>query len=188
MCGIIVVFISAYIPSLIANENYPSNRTLLALNLLVFLLLSATIFDYIKSEGVRYSFTVVLMTIFTINAWYNFRYEFVFPLSREYSIVKKEVLHQFRSATDSILYVRPAEASFENKYGIIRSWDEFGVPSTAKIWVPDPLLRQIIFEATGNKERAVRLVIESFESEKALFESGKQKSERTILISVASAE
>ena len=59
-------------------------------------------------------------------------------------------------------FIRPTENAFEEKYGIVASWDEFGIPSTAKKWVPEPLVKQLIFEKTGNRQTAENILVKSY--------------------------
>jgi len=135
----------------------------------------------------QYRFTVLIMGVFAVNAWWNFRFELVRPLQQEYATVKNELMQKLTSKTDSVVYVQPPEHGFISAFGIAGSWDEFGIPATAKPWVPDPLIRQLVFEITGNRQRAEQLVIETCTIEKLLLKQGYPVSERTVLLS-ATAE
>ncbi len=62
----------------------------------------------------------------------------------------------------TINFICPAENSFEKKYSLTSSWDEFGVPSTAKKWIPEPLIKQLVFEQTGNRQTTEKLIVKSW--------------------------
>ncbi len=66
-----------------------------------------------------------------------------------------------RGSTRSILS-GPGGYLFHRRYGIASSWDEFGVPSTFAAWVPEPFVRQVLYEQTGNRELAEHVVIRNF--------------------------
>lgn len=160
--GLIIFFGLIYLPSLIVQENYASNRTLLPMDLAVFFLLAESLFAIIKKEGTRYALVEILAAFFLINAGYNFRKEFLDPLTAEYRAIKSFVtLHDDPAAT-TVFFVRPPENAFEKKYGIVASYDEFGVPSTAKTWTPDPMIRQLIFEKTGSMAQAEKLTVRTW--------------------------
>jgi hypothetical protein len=180
--GIIIFFVLIYLPSLIVQENYSSNRTLLALNFVTFLLVAETFFSLIKREKLQFIIATILSLIFIINGWYNFNNQFSKPLSKEYSLLKNFMLKNYTPHTTAIYFIQPAENTFEKKYGITRSWDEFGVPSTAKKWAPEPLIKQMIFEKTGNREMAEKLIVMTWKDEEEFQQSGKNISKEVLFI------
>jgi hypothetical protein len=56
-------------------------------------------------------------------------------------------------------FIQPTEDFFIRKYGITRSRDEFGVPSTFFEWVPPFFVKQVVFEKTGDRKLADSLVV-----------------------------
>jgi hypothetical protein len=186
LSGLFVFFLLIDLPSLIVKENYAANRTLLALDLSVFLLLGECLFAFIKKERTRLLGTAAIAALFLANGWYNFNKEFLDPLTAEYQVIRQAVALNIDPATTRVYFIRLPEDGFEKRYGIIRSWDEFGVPSSAKPWTPEPLIRQLILERTGDRVRAEGIIIKSWPDKKAFATSGDTISKGTVLIDAAS--
>ncbi|MGC4036736.1 MAG: hypothetical protein QM764_12300 [Chitinophagaceae bacterium] len=151
-----------YLPSLIVKENYASNRTIFALSMAVFFIVADTL---LRAKIIRQksSFIVgIVCCLFVINAWYNFNLQFLTPVSKEYDAVRKFVEANYHNGIDSIHFIQPAEDFFEKKYGITRSWDEFGVPSTFFPWTPEVLVREIVYEKTGDATITQKLIVKSW--------------------------
>jgi hypothetical protein len=171
-----------YLPSLVVQENYASNRTLLALDLAVFLLVAQVLLTAIGDAGVGRYVVASLSFLFMINAWYNFNVQFFGPVKKEYAAVRGFIEYNYRADADTVYFIRPAEDFFVRKYGITRSWDEFGVPSTFFEWTPGFLVRQIVFEKTGSRFAADKLVIKNWRGKDAFLKSGVPVSHRTLII------
>jgi len=183
--GLVVFFILIYLPSLIVSENYASNRTLMALNLAVCIMMAETIFHFLKDKSWRYLATGIAAAFFLANGWYNFHLQFINPLATEYSAIKKIVLGNYTSKTSTVYFIRPAENAFEKKYGIVASWDEFGIPSSAKKWVPEPLVKQLIFEKTGNRQTADTIVVKSYPENEVFINTADTTGKNTMVINFA---
>ena len=70
--------------------------------------------------------------------------------------------------------LRPPEDLFVRKYGITRSWDEFGVPSNFFNWVPAYVMSQIRFEMGEERGREVTrsiLLADSFPEGRELLDA-----------------
>ncbi|MFT3936512.1 MAG: hypothetical protein QM726_22990 [Chitinophagaceae bacterium] len=173
-----------YLPSLVVNENYASNRTLLALNMAVFFVVAVLVFSFVKAQQKQWQLATAIAVLFVANACYNFRVQFISPIIAEYNMVKGFVLANYKPTIDTINFIRPSEDAFEKKFHVVASWDEFGVPSTAKPWTPEFLLRQIITDHTGNRPIAEKLVINNYASMKAYQQAGKKAGDQTILVNV----
>lgn len=155
-------FILCYLPSLVVRENYASNRTLLALNMAVFIVVAETLFSVIRHERIKETALVILSILFIGNAAYNFRQLFLNPITTEYRQMRAFVETNYKPSIAAVYFIRPPEDFFVKKYGIVRSWDEFGVPSTFFSWVPEYFVRQVVFEKTGNRQTAEKLLIKSW--------------------------
>ena len=148
-----------YLPSLIVKETYSSNRTLFALDMAVFFLVASTVLIAIKKYKTRHAIVTLLCILFVVNAYYNFNKQFLGPVKHEYLRVRTFIEHNYDSSVKTVYFLRPHEDFFVRKYGINRSWDEFGVPSTFFNWVPEFFVRQVIFEKTGNHQLAEKLTV-----------------------------
>ncbi len=151
-----------YLPSLLVKENYASNRTLLALNLSVFFLLMHSLIKAISSVRWQRIVVIGIITLFTVNAWYNFHKLFLEPIKEEYFLVRSFIDANYRKEIKNVYFIRPEEHFFNYTYGITRSWDELGVPSTFFNWVPSFLVWQTVFEKTGDRSAAEKIKVESW--------------------------
>ncbi len=68
------------------------------------------------------------------------------------------------------------------KYGIPSSWDEFGMSSSYFKWVPEVLVRQLIFEKTGDRATAEKISVKSWQDKEAWLGSPHPSSPETLVI------
>jgi hypothetical protein len=177
----------SYLPSLLVKENYSSNRTVMALNLVVFILVAESFFYMLKKESVRNLATVLLSCLFFANAWYNFNRQFIDPLVIEFTAIKKIISVQYTPGIKTIHMILTPENAFEEEYGITRSWDEFGDPSTSKTWTPEALIKQLVYEKTGDRKLAEQLVVKTWANEVEFSNAGKPASDSSILVNLKAA-
>lgn len=180
--GLTVFTVLIYLPSLIVKENYSSNRTLFALDLFIFILVADTFFSVTKNYKIRRAITCIVSILFLLNASYNYNNQFIDPLKVEFNLVNKILSERYKPSIEAIYFIRPSENTFQDKYKITSSWDEFGVPSTAKIWVPEPLVKQLIFEKTGSLAIAKKLIVKSWSDRPAFVHSGEVLLNQYLLI------
>lgn len=155
----LALLVLIYLPSLIVKENYASNRTLFSLNMAVFFLVAATLLKAFNTERSRSTLVVALSFLFMINARYNFRQQFLEPVMTEYKEVRAYLDVHYNPGIHSVYFIQPDENFFVKKYGITRSWDEFGVPSTFFGWVPEFFVKQVVFEKTGDRALAGKMTV-----------------------------
>ncbi len=160
---LLFLLILSYLPSLLVRENYASNRTLLALNTAVLVLTVEMFFYYVHQKKTQLFLITLTSLLFLSNAWYNVNRLFLKPVTTEYARLRSYIEMQYQSTSDTVYFVRPQEDFFVKQYGITRSWDEFGVPSTFFSWVPEYFVRQVVFEKTGDRKVAEALVIKNVE-------------------------
>ncbi len=145
-----------YLPIMVAKENFASYRTMFCLNIAGSILLIDALLPLLKNQKVNierasvWGFCLFIVYI----AHKNFNRNFINPLRTEYTVLRNEVQRQYSPTVQSIYFVRPKESLFREMFGVLTYRDEFGEPSTYKDWTPDPLLRQIITEITGNRKMA----------------------------------
>lgn len=182
--ALLFLFLCIYIPGLVIKENYASNRTLFALNLAVFFLVFDTVFHWVQTAKARRAVVVVVSVLFFVNAWYNFHVLFLSPVKNEYRQLRAYVESHYTPSVHTIHFIRPEEDFFVRKYGITRSWDEFGVPSTFFNWVPDPWVRQVLYEKLGNRAPAEKLVIKHWLGKAAYLQAGDPATDGVLLLDV----
>jgi hypothetical protein len=179
---ILALLLLIYLPSLIVRESYSSNRTLLALDMAVFLFFMTTMIPMFRTIWMQRAVCLVLSAAFAVNAWYNFRFQFLHPAVREYNALRSVISSNYRATTDTVFFIRPAEDLLVREKGLTRSWDEFGVPLTFFEWVPAPLVRQVVYEVSGNRELAGKLVILTWPGVKEYHASGMRPGPGTLVI------
>ncbi len=157
--GIGAIFLLMYIPPLIVKENYASNRTMLALNMGVFLVMAETLLSLFKSFNSKKMLVYGVSGLFALNAWYNFNYLFLKPVVHEHAKFKAFMQDNYSEKVTSIAFIRPPEDVFVRHFGITRSWDEFGVPISHFSWVPEPYVKQLIFEMTNSRAIAEKITV-----------------------------
>ncbi|MDH7461399.1 hypothetical protein QEG73_08910 [Chitinophagaceae bacterium 26-R-25] len=181
---LVLLFILIYFPSLIAKENYASNRTLFALNMAVFLSVFTIIANAFKKQKALFAFVIAGAIFFAGNAFYNVRCQFLKPVVNEFAQVKNFLISNYHNDIDTVYFIRPHQDFFEKKYGINRSWDEFGVPSTFFDWTPIFLTKLLIYERTNDRALAEKIVVKSWLG-KEEFENAKPVlSKNTLLVDV----
>ncbi|HEX6426728.1 MAG TPA: hypothetical protein VF008_03540 [Niastella sp.] len=156
-----------YLPVMVTIENYSSYRSMFALNLAVVLMLTNMIIEWIKNGSWKNGFAIGAMVVFAAVGFYNFRYNFLKPILKEYQVVRASVEKQYNPGINKIYFLRPPENLYHDQYHVHYYRDEFGVPLTFKDWVPVPLVKQIIYEITHDKEIAQKTEVIMFAEDDA---------------------
>lgn len=167
IAGTFAFLMLIYLPVMVTAENFSSYRSMLALNLAVVLMLTNLILQGIKNASRKNYFAIAAMIVFACVGFYNFRYNFLKPLVKEYQVVRSYVEKQYKPDVTKIYFLMPPENLFKDQFNIHHYRDEFGVPSTFKDWVPANLVRQIIYEITHDKSIAQKTEVVLFPYEKA---------------------
>ncbi len=179
----IFVLLVIYLPSLVVKENYFPNRTLLALDMAVFFLVASTVFTIIKKHERQITVLSILSFLFILNARHNCIQQFLNPVKKEYKKISTFIDVNYHPGMDTVFFIQPHEDFFVRKYGITRSWDEFGVPSTFFNWVPEFFVKQVIFEKTGDRQLAEKMTIKQW-ADKKQFSDSAQVSKNTMIVDV----
>jgi len=182
--AIFLIFGLVYIPGLVVRENYASNRTLLAMNMIVFALVFTSFASWIQSRGTRRFAGVILGVFFVATSWYNFNFQFLSPVKKEYTLLRQFVEQHFHRDIQTVYFIQPHEDYFVRKYGITRSWDEFGVPSSFFNWVPDYFVKQVVFEKTGDRIFAEKIRVMQWPDIDAFRKANVKPDSTTLLIDV----
>ena len=181
---IIGSFFLVYLPSLVVHENYASNRTLLALDMTVFTWVFTTLLKELRDRRRQMWGAAILGALLVGRCWYNFHYVFLQPAKEEYEKIKGFVEAQYRPGMVNVEYIQTSEDRVRTKYGISSSWDEFGMSSSYFKWVPEVLVRQLIFEKTGDRSTAEKISVKSWQDKSAWLGSPHSSSPETLVIDV----
>jgi hypothetical protein len=184
LAGIFCLLGLIYLPSLVVKESYASNRTLLSLDIAVFLLVFTSLLQMVRMERRRLMIANLLGLLLVANAWYNFHYQFLGPVKKEYDLVSNYIDEQYRPDIKRVAFIRPPEDLFQRKYGVHVSWDEFGRPSFFPGWVPESFIRQAVYEKTGSRAIADSLVITNWPDRQAYRASTPVPAQNTLTVDV----
>jgi len=164
IAGILLLCMLIYLPQMASAENFSSYRTMIALSLSVFIMLGESLLELVNKNSRKRMVAVTGTVLLVVMAYYNFNYQFLNPLAEEYRQLRKYISHQYQPGITTIVFIHPPEAVFNDRFGTKVYKDEFGLPSTFKDWTPEPLIKQMIFEQTGNRALAKQLKIKAYPS------------------------
>lgn len=160
MIILVVLWVMIYLPSLLVKENYSSNRTMLALSMGVFIFIIVLFAKQLQGRKGRLVM-IGVCSLLVANAVYNFHFNFLKPVVREYQLLRPAIISAVKPGVDTVYLIQPAEDFYVKKLGLTRSWDEYGVPSIFFGWVPEFFIKQVIYEQTRDRAKANQLVIQS---------------------------
>jgi hypothetical protein len=178
------VFVLSYLPALLIKESFASNRTLMALNMCVFIVCLEMVLYFIKNRRVLQIAGVAAFLFFVCCAYYNFQHAFLKPQVVETAALKNYMQEYYHKDIQTVHFIRPSEGFIAEKYRVHKSMDEFGVASSHFDWVPEPLVKQLVYEQTGNRQQAARLVVKHWASKEEYTRSGEQLNNTTLLVDV----
>jgi hypothetical protein len=180
--AVILVFgLLSYLPGLLIEENYASNRTAFALNLIVFLFCFEMALYYITNNLVLKIGGVALIVFFVLCARFNFQQGFARPLVAETAALKNYFKEHYNKNIQTVHWIRPPEDELAKKFHINFSMDEFGVPNSFFVWVPENLSKQLVYEQTGDRQTATKLVVKQWANKEDYLRSG-EKADSTVLL------
>ena len=171
-----------YLPSMIAVENFPSYRTLFVFNLTVFIMVADSLFYLIKAKRTRTIFTTLGIVWLLLTGFYAFNIQYIIPLKREYGVLRKFFEINYKPSTTSIYFIRADKFLFSPQFHTKVYRDELGAPSTYRDWVPEPIVKQMIFELTGNRTAAEKTIIKQFENKIAFDQSTRSITDTNHLV------
>lgn len=184
VAGVMLLFVLSYFPSLIVKENYASNRTQLALDICVWIVCVEMFLYFIRSASVRVVAGAVITCTVVVSAWYNLRYQFLQPATKEYAAIKDYLQQHYHPGIKTLYVIHAPEDAFVKKYHLFQNMDEFGVPSTTFNWGAEFLPRQLVYEQTYNRQTAEQLVIKQWPDRESYMHSGDTVGTGTLLIDV----
>ena len=183
---ILAFFFLAYLPSLVVKEDYASNRTLLALDMTVFVWVFTTFLELLRDRKRQLIASAFLGLCGVMASCYNLRHLFLLPATTEYEKISAYIDTNYRPGITTIAYIRSSEDLPRRKYAISSSWDEFGMSSSWFAWVPDALVRQLVFEKTADRSSAEKLTITNWKDRDEWQRSGQPSSPATLVVDVDS--
>ena len=176
-----IFWVVSYLPGLLIRERYASNRTLMALNLCVFIVCFEMALYYIKNTRVLQIGAAAMFVFFVLCARFNLNQGFVRPLVAETAALKDYFRQHYNKNIQTVHFIRPPEDVLANKYHINHSMDEFGVPSSHFMWVPENQTKQMIYEQTGDREGATKIQVRQWASNEE-YAQANEKVDSTVLV------
>jgi len=148
-----------YMFVLLPRENFSSYRTMLCLNLAGTMLLADVIIKLFSKSRFKNSIPYLASVIVAVVAWCNFNLNYIRPLNKEYQAIHTYFQQNYDSSKTTIYFVRPQDNLFKRLYSQDLYKDEFGLPSSHKEWTPEPLIKQMVFEATGDRQKGKQIPV-----------------------------
>lgn len=155
--GIVFWWILGYLPQLIAQESEGPYRTMPVLSVMVFLLIADAIGPLIKEGRARMGLGFALAVVFLVRGGYVYYSYISLPYSEEYRTVRAAVSSKYNNHIKNVVFVLAGENGFLPRFGVYHFKDEFAMPSIHKDWTPEPLVKQLVYELTGNRREAEML-------------------------------
>ena len=165
-----------YLPSMIAAENFPSYRTLFVFNLAAFLMVAGSLFSLIKKERPKKLFLLIGFAWVILTGFYTFNFQYIDPLKKEYSVLRNFFRENYKPSVTQVYFIRADKFLFSPQFHTKVYRDELGAPSTYRDWVPEPIIKQMIFELTGDRKIAERTTVVQFENA-TIFDQSKTKTD-----------
>jgi len=212
IAGVMLLFVLSYFPSMIIKENFASNRSQLALDLCVWLVMAEMFLYFMKRperpersrvqspespersrrikriEGMPgVAATVVgwaIACILVVSSWYNLRYQFLRPATKEYAAIKDYLKQHYRPDIKALYVIKAPVDAFVQKFHLYQNMDEFGVPSTTFDWGAEFVPRELVYEQTGSRQTAQQLVIKLWPDMETWTHSGDKLPPDALLIDV----
>jgi hypothetical protein len=164
VASILFLLALVYLPSMIAAENFPSYRTLFVFNLAVFLMVMESLFSLAKEERVRKIWLVITSAWVLGTGFYAFNFQYINPLKKEYSVLRNFFRKHYKPPVTQVYFIRADKFLFSPQFHTKVYRDELGAPSTYRDWVPEPIIKQMIFELTNNRNIAEKTTVKQFEN------------------------
>ena len=180
--GLIVWWMIGYLPCLIAKEDFGPYRSMAVLGPMVFVMMADIFATLVKGDALKQRLTFLLTILLLVWGDYVYYAYLSHPLTEEYKAVRKEVTNRYTPGITKIVFVRADEEGFLPHFGVHHYKDEFGMPSTYKDWTPEPLVKQIVYEMTGSREKADRLQVVLYQKSDEIHDKKELADPNTLFI------
>jgi hypothetical protein len=187
IAGVMLLFLLSYFPSMIVKENFASNRSQLALDICVWLVMLEMFLYFMKRpsttpgtvEGPSTTLRIpakvtgwVIGCILVASAWYNLRYQFLRPVTKECAAIKDFLKQHYHPGIKNIYAIKAPVDAFVKKYHLFQNMDEFGVPSTTFDWGAEFVTKQLVYEITGDRRNGEQLNVKQYPDMETYINSG----------------
>jgi hypothetical protein len=179
---IVFLLVLIYLPSVIAAESFASYRTLFVFNLAVFILVTDSLLYLFRQEKKRRLFTLSIGLWLMLTGIYAFNFQYINPLKKEYKILKSFVQANYNTGINQVYFIRADKFLFTPEFHTRVYRDEFGTPSTCRDWVPEPIIKQMVFQSTKNRNIADSLTVIQFENHDLFIKAGVIPNANTLVV------
>ena len=179
---ILVLLALIYLPVMIAAENFPSYRTLFPFNLAVFVMVADNLLQIFRNEKIKKLFAWGMATWLLLTAIYTFNFQYINPLKKEYKVLRDFFEVNYTPAIRSVYFIRANKFLFNAEFRTNVYRDEFGAPSTYRDWVPEPMVKQLIFELTKNRKIGEGTSVIQFETAELFKQANVPMDDTALLI------
>ncbi len=161
--GMVFWWMLGFLPQLIARESEAPYRTMPVLSVMVFLMIADAIGPLIKEGRAKTVLSFALALVFLVRGGYVYYSYISQPYSEEYRTVRAAVSSKYNAHIKTVVFVLAGENGFLPRFGVYHFKDEFAMPSIHKDWTPEPLVKQLVYELTGNRREAGMLKVSVYD-------------------------
>lgn len=139
------IIILSYLPNLIIKESWASYRSQVGLDSVIIILVFMSIYELCYITKLKFVCTVIPCIYLTIGCFVahrNVNEYFVKPQVKELTLVENYLLSQRGLYQAQKFYLVPS--SWKDQLSPVLRYDEFGLPSSMQVWVPQGMAWAIL--------------------------------------------
>ncbi|MEI7595054.1 MAG: glucosyltransferase domain-containing protein [Bacteroidota bacterium] len=175
---LVMFYILAYLPNFLAADIWVSYRSLGGVTAVTTVLFIIAFHEVQLPEKMTNIICGVFVSIALVSGFYNNHYSIAQVQSNEYAAVKEELKKNVvNGLPKAITTIAPKDDFlYKNKIVPLPVTDEFGLQSSSRKWVPIPMIKQALFEITGNRSEVDKIVFTMCDDKNPLADSLKTNS------------
>ena len=127
-------------------------------------MVAESLFSLVKGEKIRKVVLGIAIAWVLVTGFYTFNFQYINPLKKEYSVLRNFFRKNYKPSVTQVYFIRADKFLFSPQFHTKVYRDEFGAPSTYRDWVPEPIIKQMIFELTENRNIAEKTTVVQFEN------------------------
>ena len=127
-------------------------------------MVAESLFSLAKRKKARQIFLVIGIAWVLVTGFYTFNFQYINPLKKEYSVLRNFFRENYKPSVTQVYFIRADKFLFSPQFHTKVYRDELGTPSTYRNWVPEPIIKQMIFELTNDRNIAAKTTVVQFEN------------------------
>jgi hypothetical protein len=127
-------------------------------------MVAESLFSLIEKERSKKIFLIMSLAWVLLTGFYAFNFQYINPLKKEYSVLINFFRENYKPSVTQVYFIRADKFLFSPQFHTKVYRDELGAPSTYRDWVPEPIIKQMIFELTNDRNIAEKTTVVQFEN------------------------